>query len=308
MATLAGSLAGLAGAGGAMTVVLARRTRPCLPGGHALVPDRITDPLPVVLRLGLGGMTVRVVPGPHGELFLGPGAPQPGRTLRRLVLAPLFARARANAGRLWSDQREPFQLVIEFVGRIRDPESLLRAYRMLDQQLRDHAPLLTHSADGRLTPGVVSVTVTGIVDARELLAAQPIRYAFAECSFDDLGSSSVPRELAPVVSEPWAHRFGWDGCEPITAEERHQLHALVQAAHEDGRAVRISGLPDGSRRARAAIWSELYAAGVDAVADTDLAGLARHLRRLMAGPDGAGSPVRGVRHGVGRPVDHHESV
>ncbi len=278
MATLAGSLAGLAGAGGAMSIALARRPRHSLAEGHALVPDRLTDPLPAVLRLGLGGMTVRVVPGPHGELFLGPGAPQPGRTLRRLVLAPLFTRAQATAGRLWNDQREPFQLVVEFTGPNRDTESLLRAYRMLDQQLRDHAPLLSRCTGGEMTPGVVTVTVAGIVDARDLLAAQPMRYAFTEATFDDLGSRSVPAELAPVLSEAWTHRFGWDGREPIAAEERHLLHALVRAAHEDGRTVRISGLPDGTRRARSAIWAELWAAGVDVIADTDLHGLTKYLR------------------------------
>jgi hypothetical protein len=279
MATLAGSLAGLAGAGGAMSIALARRPRPCLTAGHALIPDRLTDPLPVVLRLGLGGMTVRVTPGPHGELFLGPGDPQPGCTLRRLVLAPLFTRAQATAGRLWTDQKAPFQLVVEFAGASRDTGALLRAYRMLDQQLRDHAPLLSRSTSGELTPGVVTVTVAGAVDARDLLAAQPVRYAFAEGTFDDLNSRTAPLELVPVLSEPWTRRFGWDGREPIAAEERHQLHALVQAAHEAGHLVRIGGLPEGSRRARAAIWTELSAAGVDVIADTDLAGLARYLRQ-----------------------------
>ncbi|WP_285557769.1 hypothetical protein [Actinoplanes regularis] len=303
MATLAGSLAGLAGAGGAMSMALARRRRHSLSSGHALVLDRFTDPLPVVLRLGLTGMTVRVAPGPHGELFLGPGDPQPGRTLRRLVLAPLFARARAAAGRLWSDQQAPFQLVVEFAGPSRDTSSLLRAYRMLDQQLRDHAPLLTRSSDGKLMPGVVTVTVAGIVDVRDLLAAQKVRYAFAEGSFDDLGSSSAPLELAPVISEPWAQRFGWDGHEPIAAEERHLLHALVRAAHEDGRTVRISGLPDGPRKARVAIWTELSAAGVDVIADTDLAGLARHLRRHPASrPPQLELPVIAGRHGTPHPA------
>ncbi|GAA4593936.1 hypothetical protein GCM10023107_28710 [Actinoplanes octamycinicus] len=280
MATLAGSLAGLAGAGGAMSIALARRPRPCLTAGHALVPDRLTDPLPMVLRLGLGGMTVRVTPGPHGELFLGPGDPRPGRTLRRLVLAPLFTRAQASAGRLWSDQRAPFQLVVEFAGPGRDTESLLRAYRMLDQQLRDHAPLLSRSAGGEVTPGVVTVTVAGIVNVRELLAAQPVRYAFADGTFDDLDAGPAPLDLVPVLSEPWTRRFGWDGREPITAEERHQLHALVQAAHDQGHLVRVGGLPDASRRARTAIWSELIHAGVDVIADADISGLAKHLRRF----------------------------
>ncbi|MEU4687214.1 hypothetical protein [Actinoplanes sp. NPDC023714] len=305
-ATIAGSLAGLAGAGGAVSVAVRRRNRSSIPAGHALIRDTDIDPLPGVMRLRLTGMTVPVVPGPHGELFLGAGTPQPGRTLRRLVLAPLFTRGQAGSGRLFRDQRTPFRLVVEFGGRSRDTETLLRAYRMLDQQLRDHGSLLTRCRDGVVTPGVVTVTVTGIVDVRELLAAQRDRYAFAEGTFDDIGSRSAPPALVPAVSEPWSRRFGWDGRDPITAEERHQLHALVRAAHADGRSVRISGLPEGSRRARAAIWSELGAAGVDAIADADLGGLAKHLRHhpvtATPSPPPPHAPARVTRRPSPRPL------
>jgi hypothetical protein len=281
VATILGGLAGVAGAAGATTLGVAALRRPqvYLPAAHALVSDRDVDPLPRVLRRGMAGLTVPVRPGPHGELFLGPGGPQPGRTLRRLVLAPLFSRANSRGGRLCRDQRVPFRLVVEFTGRTRDAEALLRAYRMLDQQLRDHAPLLSRCIDGRLDPGAVTVSIAGIVDVRELLAGQRRRYAFAEGSFDDLGTGSAPATLVPMINEYWTRRFGWDGREPISAEERHLLHALVRSAHEEGRTVRIAGLPSGTRQARRAIWTELGAAGVDVIADFDHAGLVRHLHR-----------------------------
>ncbi|MGK5679492.1 hypothetical protein [Actinoplanes sp. URMC 104] len=278
---IAGGVAGVAGLAGMATagVVVLRRPGAYLNSGHAVARPDDLDPLPGVIRRGLGGLTVPVTPGPRGELFLGPGAPQPGRTLRRLVLTPLFARARAGGGRLADEQQVPFRLAVEFTGAVRDAETLLRAYRMLDQQLRDHAGLLSRCEDGEPSPGAVTVSITGIVDVRELLAAQDLRYAFAEGSFDDIGSPAAPPALVPTISEPWSRRFGWDGLEPIPAEERHLLHALVRSAHDDGRTVRICGLPHGPRRARAAIWAELGAAGVDVIADQDQRGLARHLRR-----------------------------
>jgi hypothetical protein len=276
-ATFAG-LAGVAGATAAGILAL-RRREPYLPAGHALAGNETDDPLPGVLRRGLGGLTVPVTPGPRGELFLGSGAPQPGRTLRRLVLSPLFARVRSRAGRLARDQPAPFRLVVEFIGRNRDAETLMRAYRMLDQQLRDHAGLLSHCDDGELVAGAVTVSVAGIVDVRELLAAQPVRYAFADGTVEDVGSPVAPPTLVPMISESWVRRFGWDGRELIPAEERHLLHAMVRSAHDDGRGVRIAGLPQGSRRARAAIWTELGLAGVDVIADADQRGLVRHLRR-----------------------------
>jgi hypothetical protein len=196
-----------------------------------------------------------------------------------MVLSPLFGRARAGDGRLCVDQRVPFRLVVEIGGPTRDADTLRRAYHRLDQQLRDHAPLLSRFAGGRLEPGAVTVAVAGIVDVRELLAGQPTRYTFVDGTFDDIGSHAAPQALVPMISEAWSRRFGWDGREAISAEERHQLHALVRAAHDDGRTVRISGLPSGSRAARRAVWNELSAAGVDVIADTDQAALARYLRR-----------------------------
>ena len=150
--TVVGGVACAAGAAGAgaVGVSVLRRPAPYLPAGHALVGRDAVDPLPDVLRRGLAGLTVPVRPGPHGELFIGPGAPQPGRTLRRLVLTPLFARATSRGGRLRRDQQVPFRLVVEFVGPSRDAETLLRAYRMLNRQLRDHAPLLSRCVAGRL--------------------------------------------------------------------------------------------------------------------------------------------------------------
>jgi hypothetical protein len=305
VATIVGGVAGIAGVAGALSVGVAvlRRPQPYLSAGHALIGAADADPLPRVLRLGLAGLTVPARPGPRGELFIGPGAPQPGRTLRRLVLAPLFARANAHGGRLCADQRVPFRLVIEFGGPSRDPGVLLRAYRMLDQQLRDHAPLLSRCVDGRLEPGAVTVAVTGIVDVRDLLATQRHRYAFADGSFDDVGSRTAPPELVPMLSEPWSRRFGWDGREHIPAEERHLLHALVRAAREDGRIVRVCGLPRGGRAERRAIWAELAEAGVDVIADEDHRGLARYLRRHpLPRPDPAPSAPSAKRRDPRRPA------
>ncbi|GAB2595507.1 hypothetical protein Aab01nite_25980 [Paractinoplanes abujensis] len=298
---IAGGVAGAVGVAGliAAGLSLSRRGGSYLAAGHALARPDDVDPLPRVLRRGLGGLTVPVTPGPRGELFLGPGAPQPGRTLRRLVLTPLLARARGQGGR---PGRPPFRLVVEFTGAVRDADTLLRAYRILDQQLRDHAGLLSRCTEDDVTPGAVTVSVSGIVDVRGLLAAQAERYLFAEGSFDDIGSRSAPAGLVPMISEPWSRRFGWDGLEPIPAEERHLLHALVRSAHDDGRTVCVSGLPEGPRRARAAVWTELSAAGVDVIADHDQRGLARHLRRHPAlGPMAQAQTARSARRPSPRP-------
>ncbi|HET9518996.1 MAG TPA: hypothetical protein VFO77_14840 [Actinoplanes sp.] len=276
MSTLISGLVGAAGTVGAVTVgaALIRRRNPYLVAGHALAAPRDVDPLPGVLRLGLGGLTVAVRPGPHGELYLGAGDPEPGCTLRRRVLTPLFELADARGGRLCADQCAPFRLVVEVYGPNRDADTLLHAYRSLDRLLHDHIALLTRCVGDALEPGALTVSLTGIVDVRDLLAARRQRYLFAEGGFDDIGDPAAPAHVVPVISEPWRRRFGWDGVEEIPAEERHLLHALVAGAHADGRTVRFSSVPVVSRRARKAIWDELLAAGVDVIGDADPKALA----------------------------------
>lgn len=306
MSSLVDGMAGLAGAAGVVTAGLGLPwwRNPYLSAGHALSPLPVADPLPPVLRRGLAGLTVPVRPGPRGELFIGPGEPRPGRTLRRLVLDPLLARAHDGGGRLRPDQRAPFRLVVQFGGPDRDAETLFRAYRLLDQQLRDHWRLLSRCVGTRLEPGAVTVSITGIVDVRALLAAQYERYAFVDGSFDDVGSPATPPTLAPMISEPWTRRFGWDGREPFPAEERHLLHALVAAAHAEGRTVRILGGPAGSTRVRQAFFDELLTARVDVLADTDQRALARYLRRRRSSAvdreDLPASPRRQVVTSAGR--------
>ncbi|GAA0814894.1 hypothetical protein [Spirilliplanes yamanashiensis] len=280
MSALLSGAFGVAAAGGAagLTAALARRGRAWRPGAHAL-PGADPDPLRTALRLGFGGATVPVRPGPRDELFAGAGEPAPGRTVRRLVLQPLAELARRRGGRLHPRQRRPFELVLEFTGPERDAGTLLRAYLDLDRQLRDHPAVFSRCVRGTVSARAVTVLIAGTVDVRGLLAGQDRRYAFADGTLDDVGSAAGPPHLVPALGEPWARRFGWDGTEELSAVERHYLHGLVAEAHAEGRTVRIGGLPR-PRRFRAAFLAELGAAGVDAVADADLGPLARHVRPL----------------------------
>ncbi len=279
MSTVLSGVVGVVAAGGvaALSSSVVRRRRAWLPGGHALTAAEERDPLRAALRHGFGGATVAVRPGPRDELFVGPGEPEPGRTVRRLVLRPLAELVARRGGRLHHRQRRPFELVLEFVGPERDAGTLLRAYLGLDRQLRDHPAVFSRFSRGAVTAGPVTVLVAGIVDVRGLLADERRRYAFADGTLDDVGSAAAPASLVPALGEPWSRRFGWDGREELCAMERHLLYGLVAEAHAEGRTVRIGGLPR-PRRIRSAFLGELRAAGVDAVADRDLRSLVRQAR------------------------------
>src|SRR4051794_19546777 len=205
MSALLSGAVGVAAAGGVAVAGagIVRRRRAWLPGGHALTGGDDRDPLRAAVRYGFGGATIAVRPGPRDELFVGTGEPRPGRTVRRMVLRPLAALVANRGGRLHPRQRRPFELVLEFTGPERDPAVLLRAYLGLERQLRDHAAVFSRVARGRVTPAPVTVLIAGTVDAREVLAGQDLRYAFADGTLDDVGSSAAPASLVPSLGEPW---------------------------------------------------------------------------------------------------------
>lgn len=279
-----------AGAGLAARV----RHRSYLAGGLAEYRPRTVDPLRRVLRRGLAGTVLPVWPGVDGELYVGncePQRPDPtsARTLRRGVLEPLLRRVAATGGQVYQDRTEPFDLLIELPGDEAAPGLALRAYTLLDACLRDHAAILTRwSADG-VVPGAVTVTITGRLSVRALLMDQDERCACVDGTFEDIGSATAPPELAPLLSEHWSWRFGWDGRGAMPPEERHLLQFLVGQAHQDGRRVRFFGLPERPARSRAAVWRELSAAGVDLIGARGLRPLARHLRARSGGMIGVGS-------------------
>ena len=59
--------------------------------------------------------------------------------------------------------------------------------------------------------------------------------------------------------------------------DRRKLHEIVDTAHARGYDVRFWATPDLAGDARAAVWRELLAAGVDAINTDDLAGLQEFL-------------------------------
>jgi len=296
-------LAGAATAG----LASALRQRPYLPGSLAEYDPRWHDALRRAVRQGAAGVQLPVWPGANGELYLGyaePRRPDPAGadTLRRGVLERLLRRVAATGGAIHAGREEPFELLLELPGEESRPEAALRAFHLLDACLGDHAAILTRWSPAGTVPGPVTVTVTGRWSVRELLAEREERWACVDGTLDDLGSVDVPPTLAPLLSEHWSWRFGWDGRGPMPPEERHLLHWLVRAAHAEGRRVRFFGIPERPRRVRGALWTELSAAGVDVIGSRRLWALRRHLRRRHPVPPGQPLRVAPVSPAVALPT------
>ncbi|HEX6682011.1 MAG TPA: endonuclease/exonuclease/phosphatase family protein [Candidatus Limnocylindrales bacterium] len=269
-----------------------------------------SDHLPVVAdvalpgeKVGLGGRPVRPLPQAHahndylherplldaldhgftsveadiflvgGELLVGhdPQDLRPGRTLQSLYLDPLAARVRANHGKVFRASGQRLQLLIDI------KNTGAATYAVLDRVLRDYRFMLTTYVSGQVRRGAVTAVISGD-RPRDLMAAQPVRYAFYDGRMGDLGSGA-PASFAPLISDNWTNVFTWRGIGEMPSAERDRLRLIVETAHRDGQRVRFWATPDAAGPERDAIWRELVAADVDHINTDDLAGLENFLRR-----------------------------
>lgn len=185
-----------------------------------------------------------------GSLWIGHlVALNPGLTLQSLYLEPLRQRIKSNGGWVYA----PGETLTLLVDVKTDPRD---TYNALHRVLSQYADILTRVENGQVIPGAVQVVLTGNRD-RELLRAQPVRYAFFEGTLSDLNGTE-PTTLVPAVSESWkAAGFRWNGQGEMPAAEREKLQMLAQKASAQGRTLRLWDAPDTP-----AAWNELLRAGV----------------------------------------------
>jgi hypothetical protein len=319
-AVVSGAVVLAGGVAAGLVSTRARRESPCAAGAYAPRDDGARDPLSRRLRQGYASVEIVVWLDDSERLLVGGSRDytDPGAELDRLILRPLADRVEALAGRVYADSAAPFRLVIAIDEP--DPQRLERAYERLEAQLRGHPHVFTRLVDGAMRPCPVTVLLTGEHIPRLALAGAAERRTFADGTFADLGPWGAPPTVAPLLSEPWAQRFDWDGRREMPADERNALHRLVAAAHAEGRQVHFADLPERGWRVREAFWCELAAAGVDLITTTRPRALAnflrgygkpapalatvahpRPVRRTVAVP--AQAPVhRPARRGPGRPA------
>jgi hypothetical protein len=187
---------------------------------------------------------------------------KPERTLQALYLDPLRARVAQNAGKVFRGG-PPCTLLVDV------KSDATNTYLALRDALQPYAAMLTRFTSDKTETNAITVIVSGN-RAREMMAAEKDRLAAYDGRLADLDSGDSP-QLIPLVSDNWALHFKWrarpeEG--PLSEPERAKLRQLVGRAHQQGRRLRLWGVPD-----RPVVWQELFDAGVDLINTDDLAGL-----------------------------------
>jgi hypothetical protein len=199
---------------------------------------------------------------------------KPERTLERLYLDPLRARAKANGGRVYPGGPAVYLLI--------DVKTeATPTYAALHSLLARYADLLSVIRNGHFEENAVTVVVSGNRD-RAALAAQEVRYAGLDGRLGDL-DSDLPAHLMPWVSDRWGLSFRWRGDGPMPPEEQAKLAGHVRKAHAHGRLLRFWATPE-----RPEVWKELRSAGVDLINTDRLDELQHFLVKEARSPSASG--------------------
>ena len=194
---------------------------------------------------------------------------QPGKTLESLYLDPLDKLVRQDGHSVYPGWDGSLQLLIDIKS---DGET---TYAAVEKELAKHRALMTQFSKSKVNTGPVTAVISG---NRPLatMQSEDKRYGFYDGRSADL-ASGVPSTLMPLVSDNWTKLFTWQGVGPMPEAERSELHAYVVSAHAKGYKVRFWATQDQRGEARAAVWTELYRAGVDQINTDDLSGLQHFL-------------------------------
>lgn len=175
----------------------------------------------------------------------------PERTLQKLYLDPLRARARQHGGRIFPGGPVCW-LFIDL------KTEATNTYTRLHEILAGYPDLLTKFERNRITTNAVTVVVSGD-SPRELMAAQAVRYATLDGRAPDLDADAAP-DLIRVVSDRWGKFFRWRGTGTMPEKELAKLRSMVAKAHAKGCILRLWAAPDTP-----ASWQTQYDAEVDLI-------------------------------------------
>lgn len=189
-----------------------------------------------------------------GTLLVGhePHELHPERTLERLYLEPLRARARQARGKIYPEAPFFFLLI--------DIKSEARAtYEALHQLLARYDDLFTRYEGTRVVPRAVQAVLSGNRVPLAHLAEQRVRFVGYDGRLSDL-TDDAPPTLMPWISDNWLRWFRWNGRGAFPEHEREQLRRFVQQAHAKGYQLRFWATAD-----LPTVWEVLWEAGVDRI-------------------------------------------
>lgn len=199
-----------------------------------------------------------------------PAQPDPARTLQKLYLDPLAARIKANRGKMYPGDAQPFFLMIDIKA---DGPAV---YAALQQLLAPHRRWLTQFKGTRTKAGAVTIFLSGDRPIAQVLG-EKVRWVALDGRPSDLGKGFTAAQF-PVISDSYYNHLRWRGQGEMPAAEREKLQALAAKVHAEGKRLRLWATPEGP-----AAWQAWLDCGIDLINTDQLAELEQFLQSRKKG-------------------------
>jgi len=188
-----------------------------------------------------------------------------GSNLEKLYFKPLYARVIENNGKVFDNYDHPVILMIDI------KTGANETYRELAKLLNKYSAMLTTYQDGVVTPGAVTVVLSGHKPYK-LLERETRRYAFIDEDLRKVSRDSTEANIFSMASCKYSKLLSWSGKGPIPLWQRQRLCNFVAMAHRMGSKVRLWASPENK-----VVWNELLSCGVDLINTDKLSSLRDYL-------------------------------
>ncbi|MEM7370503.1 MAG: endonuclease/exonuclease/phosphatase family protein [Bacteroidota bacterium] len=202
----------------------------------------------------------------NGELYVShnrPSSLEADKTLRHLYLDPLARRISQGIGQIYPGSAAPFYLMIDIKNEGK------ASYTILQEQLKEYRWML---ASPSKPANGIHIFLSGARPV-QLIREDASRCVGIDGRPEHLGQGFTVEQM-PVISQQYGKILSWRGQGKIPKKDLQKLRTLVQAAHAEGKKVRLWASPEKEN-----VWTTLLEAGVDFLNTDELSHLQGFLQR-----------------------------
>jgi hypothetical protein len=180
------------------------------------------------------------------------------KTLEALYLKPLSDLVNKNSGRIYSDYKVPVILLIDI------KTNATETYKALKPLLDKYSFMLSECENGKFIERPVMIILSGN-KPYDMISDEVKRFAFIDENLMTMQTNNFSLNYSPLASTKYSNIITWKGKGKIPENEKHNLQILVEAAHSQGKKVRLWASPENR-----AVWDELLDDGVDLIGTDQL--------------------------------------
>jgi len=187
------------------------------------------------------------------------------RKLEALYLKPLLDHINQNNGEMYTGYDKPITLMIDIKTEANS------TYAALEPLLEKYKSILTSYENGKVTPGKVTVVLSGH-KPYSMIQGEEKRFAFIDEDLRKTARDTSYANVFEMASCKYSKLLKWKGSGTISDNEQRKLCSFVAMAHKCGEKVRLWASPDNKT-----VWHELLKCGVDYINTDKLVALKNYL-------------------------------